>query len=44
MDIWFELLKQKFQKNIFVDFFDGFFKSFFHYIEKQANLDIENLP
>ena len=40
--IW--IIEEKILKNIFVDFFDGFFKICFHYIEKQANLDIENLP
>ena len=44
MDTGFELLKKKFQNNIFIDLFDGFYESFFHYIEKQANLDIDNLP
>ena len=44
MDTGFELLKKKFQQNIFIDFFDWFFENFFHYIEKQANLGIENLP
>ena len=32
------------EKNIFMDFFDGFFERFFHYIEKHVNLSIENLP
>ena len=32
-------------KNIyFIDFFDGFFERFFHYIEKHVNLSIANLP
>ena len=44
MDTGFELLKKKFQTNIFINFFDGFFEIFFHYIEKQANLDVKNVP
>ena len=44
MDTGFELLKNKFQINIFIDFFDGFFEIIFHYTEKQANLDVDNLP
>ena len=44
MDGGFELWKKKCQKSIFIDFFDGFFESFFHYIEKHANLGVENLP
>ena len=36
--------RKKFEKSIFMDFFDGFFERFFHYIEKHVNLSIENLP
>ena len=43
MDGGFELLKKKIRKSIMMDFFDGFFERFFHYIEKHVNLSIENL-
>ena len=39
----FQSLKNKFQKNIFIDLFDGFFERFFRKIEKHSNLGIENL-
>ena len=35
--------RKKFEKSIFMDFFDGFFERFSHYIEKHVNLSIENL-
>ena len=44
MDGGFELLKKKIQKKYFHRFVDGFFERFFHYIETQAKLDIENFP
>ena len=34
---------KKFENSIFMDFFDGFFERFFHYIEKHVKLNIENL-
>ena len=39
----FKLLKKKIRKSIMMDFFDGFFERFFHYIEKHINLSIENI-
>ena len=44
MDVGFELLKKYLKTNIFIDFFEGFFENSFHYIEKHANLGIDNLP
>ena len=44
IDAEFELLEKKLQQNIFRHFFAGFVERFFHHIDKQANLGIENLP